>query len=278
MCASLCISQCMMVVRQIVPAGIGHRVELMVGQLPTEDPPRGTARTEELIAGPRHIEQPETGPQTPFVERSVVRHQRQPLDPGCDLGPYASEIGRSSRIRSRQPVYLGAETAIIIRIGMDQPIDRIDNPTLAHDHHSDRTDTGAFAVGRFEIYGSKIFHTPRKIRKKGGTSARKSRLHMVVMLKLFHLSSSSLSRSLGRAAVALSSALGRAAVALSGALNRSLGRRSFSLSLSSLVGSVSTAAYHSNGSCNHYKRQNFFHRLNHLRLNIYRGRKITDSE
>ena len=48
--------------------------------------------------------------------------------------------------------------AVKIGTGTDQAVKRIDHLAAAHDDDAHRADARALAVGRFEIYGCKIFH------------------------------------------------------------------------------------------------------------------------
>ena len=134
-------------------------MQLVIGQLPTEHAARRPTGAVERIPGIRHTVKLEYGSQTPLVERCIVRHERQPFDPGSHFAPHLLEIGRLGRIGRSQPMNRRRKTAVIIGTGANQPVNPIDDLPVAHDHDAHRTDARAAAVGCFEIYGRKIFHT-----------------------------------------------------------------------------------------------------------------------
>lgn len=171
----------MVMVRQIVPAGCGDRMQLVIGQLAAKCTPRRPAGAMKRISGIRHPVELEYGPQTPLVERCIVRHQRQPLDPRPHLLPNRLEIGCIGRIGTRQTVNRRRKAAVIVGTRTNQPVNPIDDLPLAHDHDTHRANARSAAVGRFEIYGCKIFHmsqtgcSPEK--KRGGIRPAKPPRH-----------------------------------------------------------------------------------------------------
>lgn len=69
------IGQSVVMVRQVETAGGRDGVQLMIGQLRAERPPRSPAGTVEPIAGIRHAVKFEDGAQAPFVEGRIVGHK-----------------------------------------------------------------------------------------------------------------------------------------------------------------------------------------------------------
>ena len=154
------IGQGVVVTGQIESAGRRDRMKLMVGKPAAEDPPRRTAGAVEPVAGPGHAVEFEDGAQTPLVERRIVRHQRQPLDPQSHLAPHLGEIGRLDRIVVGQPVDGRGKGAVIIGARTDQTVKRIRHRAAAHDDDAHRANARTLAVGRLEIYGCEIGHFP----------------------------------------------------------------------------------------------------------------------
>lgn len=152
------IGQCVVVMPQIVSAGRGYGVQLVVGKLPPEKPARRPAGAEKLIARPRQVVEVQRRPQAPLVERGVVRHQRQPLDAGRQGAPYLLEFGRLVGVGTAQTVNRRGERAVIVGARADQAVKRIDHLAAAHHDRPHRTDARPVAVGRLEVDGSEIGH------------------------------------------------------------------------------------------------------------------------
>ncbi len=85
--ASLGIGKGVVMVEQIIAAGCCHGVELMVGKQLAEVLSRGPIGTVELIVGVIHLIAAHHGLEATFVERTVVRHERQTLDKRLNLLP-----------------------------------------------------------------------------------------------------------------------------------------------------------------------------------------------
>ena len=104
---------------EVVAAARRHRLKLMVGQFPAEDPARGATRTVKFVIGIIHLIRPENGAQAALVERTVVRHQRETFDAGCYLGPHLGKQRCACGIFQRQPVNPCIPIEIILRLGAD---------------------------------------------------------------------------------------------------------------------------------------------------------------
>ena len=133
-------------------------MQLVVGQAAPESAARGAAGAVERIAGIRHAVQFEDGPQAAFVERRIVGHERQPRDTGFDFVPHRRKIRRFDRIFIGQAMDRRRKMAVKIGPRANQAVKRIDHLAAAHDNDAHGADTRALSVGRFEIYGCKIFH------------------------------------------------------------------------------------------------------------------------
>ncbi len=60
-----------------------------------------------------------------FIEPGVMRHQRKPLNLRGNAGPYLRKNRRILRILRSQPMNSPAEPLVILRLGMDEGIERI---------------------------------------------------------------------------------------------------------------------------------------------------------
>lgn len=101
--------------------------------------------------------------QTPFVERAVVRHQRQSLDKRSYFTPNVRKIIGFLSICRRKPMYFGSPSGIIIRIRTYKSIYFIDHRPALNNDHSYAAHTGTTAVCRLKIDCCKIFHRPSEI-------------------------------------------------------------------------------------------------------------------
>lgn len=200
-----------------------------------------------------------------------MSHKRQTRNDRIDFTPDVGKIGSFRRIGCSHPVNPRTKPAVIIGAGMDQPIEGIGDHPFTDNHHSYRTDACSFAVRSFKIDGSKIFHAT-KIEKKRGPAKQAPFSHIAPRelfsnnLRRLHLFSAASGSRI--ALIALLSALFALLSTASGGLSRRSG--SFSLGSSSRFLCITTAANHRNGGQNNNKRQNFFHRFNRLKLDIYR--------
>lgn len=165
------------------------------------------------------------------------------------------------------------EPTVIVRSRMDQTVGLLGNDPIPHDHHPHRTDTRPLAIGRFEVYGGKISHAAKIIKKRDSPAENP-----------VYIATNELFGGLNRLSAACGSrvaliAIGTGAFGFLSAASRSFGRLNGSLCLSCncrLFG-VSTAAHHRNGSKNNYEREDLFHHFKSLILDIYQRRKDTDS-
>ena len=122
-CASLGIGQSVMVVDQIVAAGSCHGMQLVVGKQLSEMFARGAAGAVELIVRVIHLVAAHHGLQAAFVERAVVRHERQTLDKWLNLLPDVWKHRRILGVLFGDAVDEGVPIEVIIRLRLDEGIE-----------------------------------------------------------------------------------------------------------------------------------------------------------
>ena len=88
----------MVMVRQVVAAGGGDGLELVVGKGVTEVPTGGGKGIKELIVRVVHLIDTKHGFQTSLVKRLIVSHKWQTINQRFYLLPYLWEDGRFIRI------------------------------------------------------------------------------------------------------------------------------------------------------------------------------------
>lgn len=101
--AGLSIGQGMMVIGQVITAGCGNRLQLMVRQTAAEMITGGRKGIMELILRIIHLIHPENLSQTSFIEPAVVCHERKALNLRSYLLPDIRKTGASSVSSSVSP-------------------------------------------------------------------------------------------------------------------------------------------------------------------------------
>lgn len=158
-CASLCVSQRVVMVFQFVAAGFCHSLKLVVGQL-SQFAPRCLQCVVKPVAGIFHLINTENSLQTPFVKKLVVSHQRQPFDKRFYLFPNFREYRGVIRVVVSETMHLAAPIIVIVRLGKDEGIKRIDNLAVFNYYDADTAHRTSFVVGSFKIYGLYFFGFP----------------------------------------------------------------------------------------------------------------------
>ena len=79
-------------------------------------------------------------PQAGLVERAVVRDQRQPGDPGCQLPPDVGEGGRIGGVGGAESVDLRVEGQVEVRRGADEAVERLDDRAVPDNDDPDAAD------------------------------------------------------------------------------------------------------------------------------------------
>ena len=147
-----------MVKLQIVAAGGGDGLQLMVFKDMTETAARGGQGIVEAVVRIVHLIDPEDGLQATFVKAGVVGHQGQAFDPRGDLPPDLRKDRRLVGIRRTQAVDPLAEPAIVLRLRMDEAVERIYDLAAAHDDNAYAAYAARLFVRRFEVYRCKVVH------------------------------------------------------------------------------------------------------------------------
>ena len=156
--AGLRVGQRVVVVLHRAAAGLGHGVQLVVGQAAAEVAARGPAGAKELVVGVVHLIDAEHGLEAALVEGTVVRHERQPFNQRLDLSPHDGEYGRVGGVLVREAVHALAEPCVVVGFGMDERVERVGDDTAAHHHHTHAAHAAGLPIGGFEIYGGKVGH------------------------------------------------------------------------------------------------------------------------
>ena len=159
MSAGLGIGQGMMVIGQVITAGCGNCLQLMVRQTASEMVTGGRKCIIELILGIIHLIHPENLFQTSFIEPAVVSHKRKSFNLRGYLFPDTRKNRSIFSIFFRQPVDLLAEPLIVFRLRMYQTIERVHNLPVTDDNHSNAAHAGTALIGCLEINCCKILHT-----------------------------------------------------------------------------------------------------------------------
>ena len=117
------IGQGMMVIGQVITAGCGNRLQLMVRQIAAEMVTGGRKCIMELILGIIHLIHPENRSQASFIEPAVVSHKRKSLNPRGYLLPdtqkKAPELPSAQKLNSQNmklAVHLFAQTMIPVTL------------------------------------------------------------------------------------------------------------------------------------------------------------------
>ena len=151
-----------MVVQEGVAAGGGDGVELMVGKAAAEVAAGGGQGVQEVVAGIVQTVGSENGFEASFVEAGIVGYEGDVggetvgLKGGQDavfhLVPNVREKRSIFGVIGAQAMDLLAKPGIVVRIGMNQAIERVHHFPIAHDDDAHGADATGAAVGSFEIY------------------------------------------------------------------------------------------------------------------------------
>ena len=156
--AGLCIRKGVMVVHEVISAGCGDGLELMVRKPAAEVTSGSREGVVELVVGIVHLIDTEYGLEASFVETGVVRNEGEALDERFNLLPDVREYRCIFGVLRPKSVYLLAEPLVVLRFGMDETVERVHNLPVTHYHHSDGAYAGGLLVRRFEINSCKISH------------------------------------------------------------------------------------------------------------------------
>ena len=143
---------------EIVAAGGGDGLELVVGQAHPEVAAGSRQRVEERIFRIIHAIGPEHGAQASFVEAAVVRDERKPFDEGRDLLPHLREHRCVFGVFRADSMNMLTEPLIVSGFRADEAVEPVCDCAVPDDDDSHAADAGPAFVRRFEVYGCKIFH------------------------------------------------------------------------------------------------------------------------
>ena len=147
-----------MVVHEVISAGCGDGLELMVRKTAAEVTSGSREGVVELIVGIVHLIDTEHGLEAPLVETGVVRNERESLDERFYLLPDVWEYRCIFSILRAKTVYLLAEPLVVLRLGVDETVEGVHNLSVTHYHHSDGAYAGGLLVRRLEVNSCKISH------------------------------------------------------------------------------------------------------------------------
>ena len=157
-CAGLCVSKGVMVVNEVISAGCGDGLELMVRKLAAEMLPGSRQGVVELVVWVVHLIYLEDSLETSFIETGVVRNEGEALDERFNLLPDVREYRCIFGVLRPKSVYLLAEPLVVLGLRVDETVEGIHNLPVTHYHHSDGAYTGGLLVCRLEVYRCKISH------------------------------------------------------------------------------------------------------------------------
>ena len=157
-CAGLCVSKGVMVVHEVISAGCGDGLELMVRKPAAEVTSGSREGVVELVVGIVHLIDTEHGLEASFVETGVVRNEGEALDERFNLLPDVREYRCIFGVLRPKSVYLLADPLVVLGLRVDETVEGIHNLPVTHYHHSDGAYTGGLLVCRLEVYRCKISH------------------------------------------------------------------------------------------------------------------------
>ena len=143
---------------KVVSAGCGDGLELMVGQAATKVTAGCGQRIKEPVIRIVHLIDPEHLPQTALVKTGIVGNKRQTFNHRRYLLPNRREYRRILRIFRPKTVDLPAEPLVVLRLRMDETVERIHHFPAPDNDHPYAAYTAALLVGGFKVYGGEVGH------------------------------------------------------------------------------------------------------------------------
>ena len=151
------IRQCMMMFLQPITTKFRNIVELMIHGM-GERTAGSLISAMKFVIGIVHLVATEDGFQTTLVECFIVCHQGKSFYHGGYLRPYLGKHRCIVRVLAGETMYFGIPITIVIRLRLDEGVERIHNLSFADNHDSHTANTGALVVGGFKIDGCKVFN------------------------------------------------------------------------------------------------------------------------
>ena len=155
-----------MVVEEGVAAGGGDGVELMIGKAAAEVAAGGSEGVKELVSGIMETVGIEYGFEAAFVEAGIVGYEgdvggETVRFKGCQDAVFhlVPDIRKKRSVFSvigAEAVDLLTEPGVVVRIRMDEAIERVHHFPIAHDDDAHGADAAGAAVGGFEIDANEV--------------------------------------------------------------------------------------------------------------------------
>ncbi len=147
----------MMVVLHAESASLCNSLQLVVWQK-RKHSSRHTKCIKELIVRIVHPIDTKHSFEATLVERSVVSHQRQTLNQRFYLSPNIWKNGSVVCVFVSQPMNSPTPIIVVVRLRLNEGIERIDNLAIPDDNDTHRTNRTPFIIGRLKIYRRKVSH------------------------------------------------------------------------------------------------------------------------
>ena len=151
------IRQSMVMILQPIAAKFGYVMKLMINGM-WKSSLRSPIRAMKFIVGIVHLITTEDSFQAAFIKRLVMGNQWKPFYHRCYPRPHLRKDGCIFRISLGKAMHFRVPIAIVVRLRLDEGVERIYYLSITDNHHSHTTYTGPFVVGGFKIYGCKVFH------------------------------------------------------------------------------------------------------------------------
>ena len=126
----------MVMIGEIVSAGSGNGLELMVGKPISEMTPRCGKSVNEDVTRVVHPVDLEDGLQAPLVKAAVMCHDGEVANHRCNLRPDIREYRGVIRILGTETMHLLAEPLIVLRFWVDERVEGIHYPSAPNEDHA----------------------------------------------------------------------------------------------------------------------------------------------
>jgi len=99
------------------------------------------------------------------VKAGIMRHQRQPLDERHHPLPHKRKHRCILRILGRKAVHPLAEPLVILRLRVDQAVERVHDLAVTDDYHPHAAHAAGALIRSLEIYRGEVSHNAPKVQK-----------------------------------------------------------------------------------------------------------------
>lgn len=124
------------VVYEVISAGCGDRLKLVVRQPAAEVLPGGREGVEENVVGVVHLIHAEHRFEAAFVKSGIVCHEWKSLDERLDFLPDVGEYRCVLGVFFTQTVDPLAEPLVVFGLGVDEAVERIHYLSVTHYHYA----------------------------------------------------------------------------------------------------------------------------------------------